>query len=115
MAAAAAPLGALTLSVKKAAALAANDVIFGVVDEFNRGRLYLPFTWGYVPQTGDAAGVWLPKVVTSTAVTAPDGSGQIGQYTVVIQPGTSDLVNVASVQTIKVDPNAFFLVATSTW
>jgi hypothetical protein len=115
MAAAAAPLGALTLSVKKAASLAAADVIFGLVDEYNRGRLYLPFTWGYVPQTGDAAGKWLPTVVSSTAVTAPDGSGQVGQYTVVLQPGSADLVNVASVQTLKVDPGAFFLVATSTW
>lgn len=115
MAAAAAPLGALTLSVKKAASLAANDVIFGFVDEFNRGRLYLPFTWGYTPQTGDAANVWLPQVVSSTAVTAPDGSGQVGQYVVVLKPGTSDQVNVASVQSMKVDPGAFFLVATSTW
>lgn len=115
MTAAAAPLGALTLSVKKASALAANDVIFGVLDEFNRGRVYLPFTWGYTPQTGDAANKWLPQVVSSTAVTAPDGSGQIGQYAVVLQPGSADLVNVASVQTMKVDPGAFFLVATSTW
>lgn len=115
MAAATAPLGALTLSVKKASALAANDVIFGVVDEFNRGRLYLPFTWGFTPQTGDAANKWLPSVVTSTAVTAPDGSGSVGQYVVTLQPGSADTVNVASVQTTRVDPNAFFLVATSTW
>jgi hypothetical protein len=117
MAAAAAPLGALTLSVKKAVNLAAADVIFGVVDEFNRGRLYLPFTWGYVPQTGDAAGKWLPTVVSSTAIVNNDGvnGNQTGQYSVVLQPGTADAVNVASVQTIKVDPNAFFLVATSTW
>lgn len=115
MAAAAAPLGALTLSVKKAASLAAADVIFGFVDEFNRGRLYLPFTWGFIPQTSDVAGKWLPTVVSSTAVTAPDGSGQIGQYNVVLQPGTADTVNVASVQSMRVDPGAFFLVATSTW
>lgn len=115
MAAAAAPLGALTLSVKKAVSLAANDVIFGVLDEYNRGKLWLPFTWGFVPQTGDAANKWLPQVVSSTAVTAPDGSGQVGQYVVVLQPGTADTVNVASVQSMKVDPGAFFLVATSTW
>lgn len=115
MTAAAAPLGALSLSVKKAASLAANDVIFGVVDELNRGRLYLPFTWGYVPQTGDTNSKWLPTVLASTAVTAPDGSGAVGQYLVTLQPGTADLVNVASVQTMRVDSNAFFLVATSTW
>jgi hypothetical protein len=118
MTAAAAPLGALTLSVKKAASLAANDVIFGVLDELNRGRLYLPFNLGFTPQTGDAAGKWLPTVLTSTAIQATDpvsGNPVTGQYLVTLQPGTADTVNVASVQTMRVDPNAFFLVATSTW
>jgi hypothetical protein len=117
MTAAAAPLGALTLSVKKAVNLAAADVIFGVLDELNRGRLYLPFTWGFVPQTGDVAAKWLPSVVSSTAIVNNDGvnGNQTGQYKVVLSPGTADTVNVSSVQTMYVDPNAFFLVATSTW
>lgn len=115
MTAAAAPLGALTLSVKKAASLAANDVIFGVLDEYNRGRLYLPFTWGFIPQTGDAANKWLPQVIASTAIVDPTGAAQVGQYKVTLQPGSADTVNVSSVQTMFVDPNAFFLVATSTW
>ncbi len=116
MAAATAPFGALSLAVMKATSVAANDVIVGFIDELNRGRLYLPFTWGYVPQTGDAASVWLPQVQgTPTQVTAPDGSGQVGQVVVTLKPGSSDLVNVASVQTVRVDANAQFIVATSTF
>jgi hypothetical protein len=116
MAAAAAPLGALTLAVTKAASLAATNVLVGFVcGESNRSRQYFPFTWGFVPQTGDAAGKWLPTVVSVTAITAPDGSGQIGQYKVVISPGTADTVNVASVMTVFVDADTLFITATSTW
>lgn len=119
MAAAAAPLGALTLSVKKASALAVNDVIFGVLDEFNRGRVYLPFTWGYVPQTGDAANKWLPQVSAVTQTTYDDGLGvndpHGGPFKVTLVPGSADQVNVASVQTMTVDQNAFFLVATGSF
>lgn len=113
MAAATAPLGSLTLAVTKVASLAANAVVVGFMDEYNRAKLFLPFTWGLVPQGGDSAGTWLPKVVSVTANQEPGGA--TGSYTVVLQPGTSDTVNVASVQTVRVDTNALFITATSTW
>ena len=67
MSAATAPLGSLSLAVVGVGSLSANDVIVGFVDELNRGRLYLPFTWGLAPQAGDSAGKWLPKVVSTTS------------------------------------------------
>jgi hypothetical protein len=117
MAAATPQFGALTLAVTKAASLAAGNVVVGVLDEFNRGRLYMPFTWGYTPQTGDAANKWLPQVGTVTPITNTDGvnGNQVGQYLVTLIPGTADQVNVASVQTMRVDGNALFITATSTW
>ena len=114
MSAATAPLGSLSLAVVGVGSLSANDVIVGFVDELNRGRLYLPFTWGLAPQAGDSAGKWLPKVVSTTQVLDSAGSST-GPWKVVIQPGTADTVNVASVQTVLVDQNAQFIKATSTW
>ena len=115
MAAATPQFGALTLAVTKAASLVATNVVVGVLDEFNRGRLYMPFTWGYTPQTGDAATKWLPQVGTVTAILDPTGASQVGQYLVTFIPGTADMVNVASVQTMRVDPNALFITATGTF
>lgn len=115
MAAATPQFGALTLAVTKASALAANAVVVGVLDEFNRGRLYMPFTWGFTPQTGDAATKWLPSVGTVTAIVDPTGAGQVGQYKVTFVPGTADTVNVASVQTMYVDANALFITVTGTF
>jgi hypothetical protein len=115
MAAATPQFGALTLAVTKAASLVATNVVVGVIDEFNRGRLYMPFTWGYTPQTGDAATKWLPQVGTVTAITDPTGAGQVGWYVVTLIPGTADQVNVASVQTLRVDSNALFITATGTF
>jgi|SRR6185437_14365790 len=115
------PYGALTLSVQVMGAgatetqLAANAVIVGVIDEFNRGRLYNPVASGLAVQSGDAANKWLPSVVSVTPFTAPDGSGQVGQYQIALQPGSADTVNVASVQTMKVDRGALVIVATGTF
>lgn len=112
------PYGALVLSVQVANAsetetqLAAAAVIVGFMDEFNRARIYNPWAMGYTPVTSDTPGKWLPTVVSVTPVTAPDGSGQVGTVKVVLQPGSSDLVNVASVQTLVVDSRALFIVAT---
>jgi len=111
----------LTLTVKKASALAANDVVVAFVDEYNRGKYYRPDLMTLVPtattgpQAGDAANVWLPKVGTVTQVLDPTG-GATGPYKVTLIPGTSDTVNVASVLTVTVDQNALFIVANSgTW
>ena len=111
--------GSLTLAVTKASSLAATNVVVGVLDEFNRGRKYSPFLMdGFAVQTGDAAATWLPSVVSVTAIQAQDpvsGTMKTGQYRVVLQPGASDTANVASVQTMVVDPNALFITATSTF
>ena len=115
MAAAAAPYGALTLTAVKIGSLAANDVVVAFVDEFNRGRMYSPILKdGLAPQTGDAANVWLPKVVSVTQVLDPTG-GSPGPWKIVLQPGSSDTVNVASVQTVLLDQSALVIKATSTW
>lgn len=107
--------GALTLAVTKAAALSANQVVVGVLDEFNRGRKYSPWLMdGFPVQTGDAANKWLPYVGTVTAITDPTNTAT-GQYLVTLVPGSADTANVASVQTMRVDPNALFITATSTW
>lgn len=108
----------LTLSVKKASALAANDVIVAFIDEYNRGKYYRPDLMTLAPQAGDAANVWLPKVTSVTAIQNSDGvnGNQTGQYDVRLSPGTSDTVNVASVLNVKVDANALFICANSgTW
>ena len=112
----------LTLAVTPAASLAATNVVAGfVAGESNRSRLYRPDLETLVPtsttgpQAGDAANKWLPHVGTVTAITAPDGSGQVGQYLVTLIPGTADTVNVSSVQTIRVDADTLFITATSTW
>lgn len=115
MAAAAAPYGALTLTVVKIGSLAANDVVVGFIDEFNRGRLYSPISMdGLAPQTGDAANVWLPHVGTVTQVTDPTG-GATGPWKVTLIPGTSDTVNAGSVQNVVLDQGALVIKATSTW
>jgi hypothetical protein len=105
----------LTLTVKKASALAANDVVVAFVDEYNRGKYYRPDLMTLAPQAGDAANVWLPKVGTVTQVVDPTG-GSTGPYKVTLIPGSSDTVNVASVLTVTVDQNALFIVANAgTW
>lgn len=115
------PYGALTLSVQVVNAgetetqLAANAVVVGFMDEFNRARVYNPWTLGYAPQTGDAANKWLPSVGAVTLVTDPTGAGQVGWAQITLIPGTADLVNVASVQTIRVDARTLFVVATGTF
>ena len=110
------PYGALTLAVTKAASLAATNVVVGfITSENNRGRKYDLLNSGLAPQTGDAANKWLPSVVSVTSITDPAGGGQIGQYKVVLQPGSADTVNVASVQTVYVDGNTLFITATSTF
>lgn len=115
------PYGALTLAVNILASggtetqLAAGAFVVAFVDELNRGRKYNPLDWGYTPTTGDAASKWLPSVGTITPATAPDGSGNVGTYRITLIPGTGDQVNVASVQTIVVDRNALFVVATGTF
>lgn len=116
MTAAAPQYGALTLAVTKAASLAANNVVVGfAAGENNRSRLYMPFNYGFVPQTGDAANKWLPYVGTVTAIQDPTGASQTGQYLVTLIPGSADTVNVASVQTVRVDADTLFITATSTW
>lgn len=110
--------GAASLGVTKASVLAANAVVVGILDEFNRGRKYSPlYMDGLQVQTGDALTKWLPSVgtVTATQVTDPVTGVQTGMYTVTLIPGTADTANVASVQTIKVDPNALFITATGTF
>lgn len=115
------PYGALTLSVQIMAAsgtetqLAANAVVVGFIDEYNRGKVFNPWDWGYTPVTSDAANKWLPSVVSITAFSDPGGSGQVGQYLVKLQPGTADLVNVASVQTVKVDWGALWIIASGSF
>lgn len=109
------PYGALSLAVTKAASLAATNVVVGFIDEFNRGRKYDLLNSGLAPQTGDTAAKWLPSVLTVTSVVDPAGSGQIGQYVVTLSPGSADTVNVASVQTIRVDANTLFITATGTF
>ena len=115
------PYGALSLSVQVMGAsetetqLAANAVVVGFIDEYNRGKKYNPFDWGYLPVTADAANKWLPTVVSITANVDPAGSGQVGSYKVVLKPGSADLVNVASVQTVTVDANALFIVASGSF
>lgn len=105
----------LTLTVKKASALAANDVVVAFVDEYNRGKYYRPDLMTLAPQAGDAANVWLPKVTAVSQVTDPTG-GSTGPYKVTLAPGSSDTVNVASVLSVVVDQNALFIVANSgTW
>lgn len=110
------PYGSLTLAVTKAASLAATNVIVGFVcGESNRSRKYDLLNSGLAPQTGDAASKWLPSVVSVTAITDPTGASQVGQYKVVLSPGSADTVNVASVQTVFVDANTLFITATSTF
>jgi hypothetical protein len=115
------PYGALTLSVQVMGAgetetqLAAGAVVVAFVDELNRGRKYNPYDWGFAPTTGDAANKWLPTVGVITPALAPDGSGNVGTYRVTLAPGSSDTVNVASVQTVVVDRNALVIVATGTF
>jgi hypothetical protein len=115
------PYGALTLSVQVMGAaetqtqLAAGAVVVGFLDEYNRGKKFNPWEWGFIPVTSDAANKWLPSVVSVTPFTAPDGSGQVGAYRVVLQPGTADTVNVASVQTVVLDRNALVIVATGSF
>lgn len=115
------PYGALTLAVNIMAAggtetqLAAGAYVVGFVDELNRGRKYNPWDWGFTPVTSDAASKWLPSVGTITAITAPDGSGNVGEYLITLIPGTADTVNVASVQAIRVDRNALFVVASGSF
>jgi hypothetical protein len=116
MSAATPQYGSLSLAVTLAASLAANNVIVAfVAGESNRSRLYMPFNNTLVPQAGDAASKWLPKVGTITTVTDPAGGGQIGEYVITIVPGTADTVNVASVQTIRCDADSVFITATGTW
>ena len=116
MSAATPQFGSLTLAVTKAASLAATNVVVGFIDEGNRARLYEPFAVGLAPQAGDTAAKWLPSVVSSTAIQNSDGTNtETGQYLVVLSPGTADTVNVASVQTVRVDPNTLFITATGTW
>lgn len=105
----------LTLTVKKASALVANDVVVAFIDEYNRGKYYRPDLMALAPQAGDAANVWLPKVGTATQVSDPTG-GATGPYKVTLIPGTSDTVDVASVLNVVVDQNALFIVANAgTW
>ena len=117
MSAATPQYGSLSLAVTLASALAATNVVVGfAAGESNRSRLYMPFNNGLVPQTGDAANKWLPKVGTVTAITASDGTNtETGQYKVTLIPGTADTVNVSSVQTVYVDADTLFITATGTW
>jgi len=113
------PYGALALTVQVMGAgatetqLAAGAVVVGVIDEFNRGRLYNPVAIGLAVQSGDAANKWLPTVGTVTANTEPGGA--VGSYTVTLVPGSADVVNVASVQTMRVDRGALVVVASGTF
>jgi hypothetical protein len=106
----------LTLTVKKASAVAANDVVVAFIDEYNRAKYYRPDLMALAPQAGDNPNVWLPSVTSITAIQDPTGASQTGQYDVRMKPGTSDTVDAASVLNVKVDANALFIVANSgTW
>ena len=111
--------GALTLSVQVMGAsatetqLAANAVVVGVLDEFNRGRLYNPVASGLAVQSGDAANKWLPTVASVTALTEPGGA--VGQYRITLTPGSADTVNAGSVQTMVVDRGALVIVASGSF
>lgn len=110
------PYGALVLTVQVMGAaetetqLAAGTAVVAVVDELNRGRKYNPWDLGFAPVTSDAPGKWLPTVGTITPNT--EVGGAVGSYTITLIPGTADTVNVASVQTMRVDRNALVIVAT---
>lgn len=112
---AAGSFNSLTLTVKKASAVAANDVVVAFVDEYNRGKYYRPDLVGLAPQASDAPNLWLPSVVTATQVVDPTG-GSTGPYKITMKPGTNDTVDVASVLNVVVDQNALFIVANAgTW
>ena len=113
------PYGALVLTVQVMGAsetetqLAAGAVVVGFLDEYNRGKKFNPWDWGFTPVTSDTAAKWLPSVVSVTANTEPGGA--VGSYTIKLSPGTSDTVNVSSVQTVTVDRNALVIVATGSF
>ena len=115
------PYGALALTVQVMGAaetqtqLAAGAVVVGFLDEYNRGKKFNPWEWGFTPVTSDAANKWLPSVVSVTANVDPGGSGAVGSYTVKLSPGTADVVNVSSVQTVTLDRNALVIVATGSF
>jgi hypothetical protein len=113
------PYGALVLTVQVMGAgatetqLAAGTVVVAVIDEFNRGRSYNPVAIGLPVQSGDAANKWLPTVGAVTANT--ETGGAVGSYTITFTPGSSDTVNVASVQTMRVDRGALVIVASGSF
>jgi hypothetical protein len=113
MTAASPPYGSLTISVTRITNLAANAVVVGyTAGEINRSQLFLPFRSGLVPMTYDTASKWLPQVASVTAVTAPDGSGSIGEYLVTLIAPPGDTLGVMSVQPLRLDAETMFFTAT---
>jgi hypothetical protein len=115
------PYGALSLSVavlgsgetETQLAAGAYIVLYSKGDQGS--RKYNPWSLGFTPQTGDAASVWLPKVVSTTAINDPTGALQAGQYLVVLSPGTSDTVNAASVAPLRLNAGTVFVTASGTF
>jgi hypothetical protein len=104
-----------TIGATAVAALSANTPVAAFLDgESQRSRNFIQ---GAVSTAvgGDNATTQFPQVVSASTVVAPDGSGQIGQVKLVLKPGSKDVVNVSSVMTFYLDPNAVVLTVTGTF
>jgi hypothetical protein len=105
-----------TVGATAVAALSAGTAVAAFLDGENlRSRNFIPGAVG-AATGGDAANTQFPTVVSVSQIQANDGSGaQTGQVKLVLQPGSKDVVNVASPMTFYLDRNVVALTVTGTF
>ena len=107
-----------TVGATAVAALSAGTLVAALFDgENNRSRNYIPGAVQNGVSTQNAS-TQFPQIVSVTQIQATDpvsGTPKTGQVKVVLQPGSADVVNVASVQTVYMDPNVVALTVSGTF
>ena len=104
-----------TIGATAVAALSAGTAVAAFFDnEAGRGRNFI--TGAVAAATGgDNATTEFPTVVSVTQIQANDGSAKTGQVKLVLQPGSKDVINVASPMTFYLDPNPVVLTVSGTF
>ena len=120
----AAPVYTLNASI-----VAGTSVVSGILDPAGGiNRQYNPVSVGFTPTTGDTAAHWLPLVSSISLVgnvldnywaSIPGQSaatvGKPGQVQLVLTAAAADTVRASSVMNFRLSPNAFVIIATSTF
>lgn len=128
--------GAYSLNVGTAEApaglLESGLVVAGILDPLSTDRIFNPLAEGNAVNANDTATMWLPAFNTAglfggvspatvndqywapvfrdqSGATVDASNTQVGQVTLYLKPGASNVVEAASVMTFKVSPQAVVL------